>query len=454
MKVSKELLSKFNTPDTFLVISDYPEKHAGTEKNYGIAWHTKELLEPLAKNYGLKFVVLAEKGEHIKPELYARNRILVLRIFDQKHPTLFPRILKQLRTFYNIHKVHVHSEFSANGGIKNMVLLIPFLALIKLMGKTLTYYTHNVVLDINQIAEHMNMKKGSFAVKFLNFSMKTYYHLLDMLVSRFVVMDQTIQKRLSTMVSAKKIVNLPFWIEAKKYRLSHTASKDKLGFKRNDFLLVSFGFITYYKGSDWLIDVVKKIRQEHQFAHIKLILAGGEAYSLQHKSYYQEYYHKLLDAIKSDANITITGFVAEKDIGLYLTAADLVVLPYRGLIGASGTLTHILAFKRPFIMSKAMSELLRSNDFQEALKQSHLAMKDVTFNHSYPGFKSIITDAHDPHFVHALNMLTKNMAVKRSFNYLLEKCYNEIHNDSVTFSSFPEYKYKPIGKAAPSSFSS
>lgn len=453
MKIPKELLSKFNTPDTFLVISDYPEKHAGTEKNYGIAWHTKELLEPLAKNYGLKFVVLAEKGEHTKPELHARNRILVLRVFDQTHPTLFPRILRYLQMFYNIHRVHVHSEFSANGGIKNFILLIPFLTLIKLLGKTITYYTHNVVLDINEIAEHMNLKKNSLGVQFLNFSMKSYYRLLNILVTRFVVMDQIIKKRLSTLVDKHKIVNLPFWIETKKYRLSHSASKDKLGFKRTDFLLVSFGFITYYKGSDWIIDVVKEIRKEHKFAHIKLVLAGGEAYSLQHKSYYQEYYQKLIDSVKDDANITITGFVAEKDIGLYLTAADLVVLPYRGLIGASGTLTHVLAFKRPFIMSKAMSELLRSEDFQQALKESHLAMKDVTFNHTYPSFKSIITDAHDPHFVHALNMLTKNMTVKRSFNYLLEKCFNEIHNDSVTFSSFPNYKYKPAPKAAPSTFS-
>jgi hypothetical protein len=283
--------------------------------------------------------------------------------------------------------------------------------------------------------------------------MKTYYRLLDMLVTRFVVMDQIIKKRLSTLVDRHKIVNLPFWIEIKKYRLSHSASKDKLGFKRTDFLLVSFGFITYYKGSDWIIDVVKEIRKENKFAHIKLVLAGGEAYSLQHKSYYQEYYHKLVGSVKDDPNITITGFVAEKDIGLYLTAADLVVLPYRGLIGASGTLTHVLAFKRPFIMSKAMSELLRSEDFQQALKESHLAMKDVTFDHTYPSFKSIITDAHDPHFIHALNMLTKNMTVKRSFNYLLEKCFNEIHNDSVTFSSFPDYKYKPVAKTAPSTFS-
>lgn len=448
MRIKREYIEKFNTPDTFLVISDYPEKHADGEKNYGIAWHTKELLEPLADHYGLKFVVLAEKGETVKPELYAHGRILVLRVFDQKHPTLFPRILRYLLTFSQIKHVHVHSEFSANGGLKNFVLLIPFLAIIRLLGRQITYYTHNVVLDLNKIAEHMNHKKNSLTIRFLNFSMKQYYRMLDKMVDKFVVMDQIIKKRLSTLVDAEKIINLPFWIEPKKFHLSHYRAKVKLGFHSDDFVLVSFGFVTYYKGSDWIIDVVRQIRKEHKYRHIKLVLAGGEAYSLAHKTYYQEYYNRLQKIASEDPSITITGFVAEEDIGLYLTAADLVVLPYRGLIGASGTLTHAIAFKRPFIMSKAMSELLRSEDFQKALAECHLKMKDVTFSHGYPSFKTIITEAHDPHFIHALVALSRNMQLKRSFNTLLEKCYNEIHNDAPAIESFPIVRYKPSKSVA------
>src|SRR3989338_3366133 len=56
----KKLIDQFNHLDVSLVISDYPDSTVGGGKNYGIAWYTKETLEPLAKRYNRRFVVLGK----------------------------------------------------------------------------------------------------------------------------------------------------------------------------------------------------------------------------------------------------------------------------------------------------------------------------------------------------------------------------------------------------------
>jgi glycosyltransferase involved in cell wall biosynthesis len=429
MKQLDQIIQKFNTEDTYIVISDYPESGKKGEKNYGIAWHTKEILEPMATRYKKRFVVLAEKGYDNKPRTYARGKILVLRVFDQEHPTIFPRILRWLGVFNKVNNIHIHSEFSARGGIKNFLFIVPFIYLIRSFGKTITYYTHNIVLDVNSVADHMNLEKGSLMVKGLNFAMKMYYKTLNLVVDQFVVMDGIIKKRLAHFVPRRKIVNLPFWIKPATYPLTQSQAKKKLGFTKDDFVIVSFGFISYYKGSDWVLRMVQRLKKNPAQKRLKLVLAGGEAYSLKDKDYYKKYYQNIAQKAEQDTAITLTGYVKEKDIGLYFTAADLVVLPYRGLIGASGTLSMAMTYGKPFLMSKRMSELLKSADFIEALEEAGLTRDDVTFAHTTDSFTEAITRAERPNVKKSLTKLSKVIAQKRSFPVLVEKCYNEIHND-------------------------
>src|SRR3989344_4871124 len=102
------IIKQFNDESVNLIISDYPERVSPGEKNHGIAWHTHETTVPVANRLGSRFVVLAEKGKNHFSELHANKRILVLRVFDQKHHSLFPTILKWLLTFSKIKKVFIH----------------------------------------------------------------------------------------------------------------------------------------------------------------------------------------------------------------------------------------------------------------------------------------------------------------------------------------------------------
>ncbi len=422
----KKLIDKFNNSNVSLVISDYPERDSHGEKNYGIAWYTKETLEEVAKKYNQRFVVLAEKDGKIGPTFYAGGRIMVLRVFDPQHHTLFPVILKWLWKFSNIKKVYVHSEFCTNGGLKNFVLLIPFLGIIKILRRDVTYFAHNVILSFDDISDHLNLGNNKLKISILNISLKFYYRLLGLTADRIVVMDEAIKARLVKFVPEEKLICVPFWIKPIKRMLNRPEARKKLDIRNKEFVLLYFGFITWYKGADWIIDEIQNSEFRIQSRKIRLILAGGEAYSLKDKGYYKKYYQEQIDKVKRSQNITITGFVREEEIEKYFQASDLVVFPYRGLIGSSATLNFAIQYKRPFLISDKMSDALTNDIFAKAFESTSLQEKDIIFPMKKNSFARSLSKRMSKSFMHKLTDLSKFLYNERKINNILDGYFNSI----------------------------
>lgn len=420
-------IKEFNNKDTILVISDYPENKKRGEKNYGIAWYTKTLIEPISRKYNTKFVVLAEKIEgDNRPKIYEDGKILVLRIFDQKHPSLFPIILRWLFKFNKIKYVQVHSEFFVNGGVKNFILLLPFIGLIKMTRKHITYFAHNVVTDLDFVAKHLGLKKGSLKLRVYAFGLRNLHRGLGYIVNKFVVMDEVIYKRLSTLVSSKKIVLNRFWLTKPEDLISYEDSRKKIGMKKDDFVLLYFGFVSYYKGADWLIHAVRKIREDKKFKNVKLVIAGGEAYSLKHERHYQEFYNTLITEASKDESIEITGFVADEDIPAYFQASDLVIFPYRGIIGGSGCFSHAVAYGKPFLLSNKMSDILNNSDIKKSMKKFKIEAKDVIFHFEIKDFGKAIERAMNESFRLNLTKFSTDLGEERNIDNLIPKAYESI----------------------------
>lgn len=434
----KTLIEQFNRQDTTLVISDYPEYSQKGEKNHGIAWYTKEFIEPIAKNYKARFVVLAQKGIDNEPKFYKNKHILILRVFDHGHVVLFPRILKWLLKFNYIENVHVHSEFYANGSFKNEALLIPFLLLIKLVKRNITYFSHNVITDISPFTSHIGIPKNPLFIRILNFFLPYYYKFLGSVVDRFVVMDKVVYKRLSTFIDPKKIIYSPFWIRERKFSLGKSRARAKLGIAQKDFVLLCFGFVSRYKGSDWIIDAVKKLRKKPTFTNIRLILAGGKSFSLQNKKQYQLYYKNLEEKIREEANIEITGFVTEKKIPLYFKAADIAVLPYRGLMGGSASLIQAISFHKPFIISNKMKDVVNANGINPS---------SFVFAHNLESFTSVLTKVRNEKTRKKLEKFSRQLAKNYHIKKLLPEAYSKLfvqnkYSISILKRPMPQFMYK------------
>lgn len=347
----QKIIKQFNIPGTALVVSAWPVTGKNAV-NHGIAWYTQMTVTEMAKKTGKRFVILAEKNHDNKPQLLAKGKILVLRIFDNRRKNLYPAILRYLKQFNQIKKVYVHSEFGVNGGMLHFALILPFLAMIRALGKRVYYYSHNVVIDVAMLAGHLNIPIWQSGV--LNMFVKIYYKLLELLCEKIVVLDPILGDKLANFVHNSKIVRLNMPVEKNK-QINKKVARKILGLPQNKKIITYFGFVSWYKGADWLVKQFDILKDKNTM----LVVAGGPSYSLAEKKHYKSYYQSLLKVAEGNPQIKITGFVSEGQIGQYMSGADLVVLPYRGFMGSSGSLSQALSYSKPFMVSNKMQEILK-----------------------------------------------------------------------------------------------
>lgn len=405
-----KIIENFNTPDTALVISAWPVEGKNAV-NHGIAWYTKMTVTEMAKKQKKKFVILAETNHDNKPQLLQNGRVLVLRVFDNTHKSLYPKILQWLKPFTKINKVYVHSEFGTNGGIFHFAMILPFLALIRGMGKRIIFYSHNVISDVSMLAGHLNIARWQAGV--INIGIQIYYKLLSILTEKIVVLDPSLGQRLARFVPESKILALNMPVE-KKILVDKMLALKKLGITTKKKIIVAFGFVSFYKGTDWLVKNVPD--------NAELYVAGGQSYSLANKPYYQKYYLELTEIAASKNNVMMTGFVPEEKIGLYMSAADLVVLPYRGLMGSSGSLSHTLSYEKPFMLSVHMKGLLHNTG---------TVKKQITFETNKAGMKKIETTLNNNNQLKLLASYSKILSNKRRLADLSILEYNELYEENL-----------------------
>jgi glycosyltransferase involved in cell wall biosynthesis len=391
MKVKlDQLITQFNSPDVHLVISAWPEKTKHGEVSHGIAWYTKLTLLEMAKRKNMRFVVLAEKELDNEPRIYAGGKILVIRAFDNKHPSLYPIIMTWLTRFTAIKAVSVHSEFGVNTGLGHYLLLVPFLALIKLFGKKIIYYAHNVITDVSFLSSHINLPDNVYLHDAINLLVRLHAKSIGWLSDRVVTLDPAIDRRLSAVIGGKKLKSSAIPVLSKTGMVSQKAAHVKLGIPADLNVIMTFGFVSAYKGTDWVVRAFDQACKTGKAARTMLIVAGGPAHSLSDKPYYRKFYADLEKISQTNPAIKLTGFVPEKDISLYYSATDLAIMPYRGLMGASGAMTQALAHRKPFLLSQKMDELFADSDIRGAADTAHLTKNQVFFPLSDAGMKQII----------------------------------------------------------------
>jgi glycosyltransferase involved in cell wall biosynthesis len=142
-----------------------------------------------------------------------------------------------------------------------------------------------------------------------------------------------------------------------------------------------FGYITWYKGTDWIINKVKEVVKKHPELRLKLIVAGGRSATLKNKSHYKTFLRKVENLVEKDnKQILMTGFVPDADVAKYYTAADLAVLPYRAMMSASGPLSFALRFNKPYVVSEALSYVFKNPDVKLVLSRLNLDSRDFVFS--------------------------------------------------------------------------
>jgi glycosyltransferase involved in cell wall biosynthesis len=103
-----------------------------------------------------------------------------------------------------------------------------------------------------------------------------------------------------------------------------------------------FGFVTGYKGLPLLLDGWERYRRAGGAG--ELVVGGGRHPRLAGAPAYERGYAELEDRAARIGGVRWVGFIPEAEVPRYLTAADLLVLPYRDSLSASGPMSVALAY--------------------------------------------------------------------------------------------------------------
>jgi len=406
-------------PEKLVVITSFPTKGIiHDEAVVGIASYAKNTLLALkSAQKGLEITVLAEILS--RKEAYEDEGISVKRTWKRGSFLLFPHLLREILSIKDTKNILIEFEVAMFGNFAYLLPFPLFLLFLKIMGKKITIVSHQVIPNIADLSGHLNLN-SKLKTYLLNLCIHTFYRVLSLLSSRIIVFDKILKDKLSNFADANKIKIIPHGVEIFQTNIDKKEAKKKLKLAQNDFTLLYFGYLAWYKGADLLVEAYRKFDN----SQIKLILAGGPNPNHIGKAFYQYYVQKIENECRKK-NILLTGFVKEKDIPLYFIASDIVILPYRTLMSASGPLSIALSFNKPFLVSKALADMFETEDIKNTLNDLGIDKNDLIFEESDIQSK-IMKVKEDGQFRDKLEELSKILANKRSWEEIGKQYYHEI----------------------------
>jgi len=116
-------------------------------------------------------------------------------------------------------------------------------------------------------------------------------------------------------------------------------ARNRLGLNEKDNVILFFGYVRKYKGLHYLIEAMPKIIKQ---LDVKLLVAG-EFYDDQEK------YRQQIKQLEIDDSVFVfNDYIPNEEVGLYYSAADVVVLPYTSAT-QSGIIQIAYNYDKPVI---------------------------------------------------------------------------------------------------------
>ena len=425
-QATKRLIKKYNNENNCIVISEFPSREK-IKNDTALARYGQNTISSLKINLlkeNRKVIVLADIIT--KEEAYEHEDVLIIRCLRRNNIALFGRAIYYAFLLNKVKVILFEFEFAAYGNTLISSTIPVLLLAFKLLGKKTFFALHQVVSDIKTLNVHLNLSKKSPFLFILGKGLHIFYFMTGILADKIIVLEGELKSRLSSFVNPKKIVVIPHGIEQ-----AELTSKSN----GKDFVLLSFGYIAWYKGLDNLIQAFNKLPEKINGRTLKLVIAGGKGVAQKGKPHYEQYYDRIVSLAKTNPRITLTGFVAEKEIEKYFSLADLCVYPYKAFISSSGPLSFAVTYQKPMVLSNHLLAYLKSEDFNQAFIESRLNKNDLFIKINSNEIKRIIEKV--------MSNQTYKKHIKMFTSYLLKnRNWNELGKrySSVLFSSQKAYR--------------
>jgi len=423
MNIATNLFNKYNSPESLLVISSFPKNGGEVADENAVARYAHLLLTHFPKSK--KIIVLCEKRQKNERSYELTKNILVVPTYQRGSPKLFPQIQRNLNKLNQVKDIHIQFEFSIYGGKESIPAVLTLLFSNWLKGKYTTIMLHQVVEDINTLSGHLGLAKNSPRARLFNSLLRNFYRQIGLFTNLVLVHDKELKSKLSRFIDSSKVLVIPHGgSEPEKPSLAlRKQVRSKYHLKDNDFVILAFGYHSWYKGTDWIVREVGELAQTNK--NVRLLLAGDQSPTLKDTDAYHKYHQKLTEEInKYGQSIITTGFVPEGKVKGIFAAADLVVFPYRTRMSASGALSLAWGYQKPFIASRPFASNFKENDVAQIMKDQSVLHKEVAFKLTRNSFQNIVTNIiKNKPLQKKLSAIGKNIALQRQWANVAES-YN------------------------------
>lgn len=394
--------------DKLLVVSSYPPKgEIHYKKTVGIASYTKNtLLGIKSQSPSLEILVFGEKLDDGAPE-YEDENIKVKRIWKRKSFSTFPILLSNILKS-NYKNILFEFEVSMFGNIIQTAPFPFFILLLRLLGKRVTIVLHQSITNLSEFEGHTDIR-GTKA-KILGLGINLFYYLLILFSNKIIVFEKSLTNNLPF---KNKIFTIPHGVQKFDTSLSKNEAKIRIGISQEKEVLLVFGYLAWYKGTDLIINIFNQIKNKKEFKDFILIIAGGPNPNHKDKKFYADYVSNITNS--QNEQVRVTGFVEEKDIAVYYQASDAVLLPYRAFMSASGPLSIAYSFGKPAFISKQLLPILETEDIKLTMNKLELNDTDLVFDlnqHSFEGIAEILKDKDK---INKIERLSEEIANNRQF---------------------------------------
>lgn len=330
------------------------------------------------KGIGRKLIVLAQKEVNEK-RLYHEGNFCVERCWEKNSLLTYFILLRRVLKAERSNNVVIQFEFNVFGGVCATAGFPLLLAVLRLVKRNTVVVVHQVVEDLFLLREHLGLERSSIKAIILRLLLPCFYKAIMLLAGEIIVHEVLLRDRLRGWHDRQMFV-VPHGCPRLGNGIARADAKLRLGVSTSHFVIVAFGFLTHYKGSDWLCDVIADELARDPSFPVRLIMAGGLSPNLKDQRHYLDFVSEIYArASQWGANIEITGFVPNHKIPTYFAAADVVVLPYRVFMSASGPLSVAIASGSAFLLSEVLDSCLHSEAVRSVFSEHGLGIEDFIF---------------------------------------------------------------------------
>ena len=348
------------------------------------------------------------------PAVYEEDGMLVVRCWKRGTLGLYVDVFKKIQQFNAVRDILIEFEFASFGDFWVTALFAFFLGVLRLAGKRTTLVLHQVITDLLSLNGHLGLRYDSRQYQLFSKLLPVFYATVTNLATQTVVLEEVLKNRLRGLAPMDRITVIRHGTDVRENRLTKQAARRKLKIPADSYVVLSFGFVTWYKGTDWLLDALKNTTSING-RKLQIIIAGGASPTLRGKPHYDAYYQTVAHQVHAIPHARLTGFLPEGKLDLYFQAADVVVLPYRTMMSSSGPFSIALSYGKPIMLSDAMRPYLASSDVREAMSAARITSRDLLMPQDLSTLPKRLEQLHHGSTRKKLIRFSRNLAARRAF---------------------------------------